>query len=78
MRQLKYVCIDYWGRPRFIDNQGNYFGNMDILFDEGATFEQVLEKVSEECIYYFGASIDCDPEGRKIKPSAIKLVKEFI
>ncbi|MFW9948530.1 MAG: hypothetical protein ACFFKA_00215 [Candidatus Thorarchaeota archaeon] len=76
-RELEFIGIDFWSRPVFKDNRGNYFGNMDILFNGSATFEEVTEKVTEENIYYFGRDMDDDPAGIKIAPSKIVLVKKI-
>lgn len=73
-RILKFWCIDFWNRPVFRDDNGNLFGNMDVLFDYGATGEEVLEKIDENMIYYFGREIDDDPDGTKIDKNKIKLV----
>jgi len=76
-RELVFSHIDFWGRPRFIDFNGNYFGNVDILFEFNATAEEVSEQVTEQNMQYFGTESDCDPDGRFIKPDRIKIVKEF-
>ena len=76
-RELKYICIDFWGRPIFKDEYGNYFGNVEILFNDGAKFEEVIKKITENDIYFFGFEIDCDPEGTKIDANKIILVKNF-
>ena len=76
-RQLAFDCIDYWNRPTFVDANGNRFGNMDILFDGKASFEEVNKLVTEKDIYYFGRNIDDDPMGTKIDATKIILVKEL-
>ena len=82
-RQLKFVHIDFWSRPLFTDNQGFYFGSLNDLFPDGASFEDVTNginghsKVTEEDIVYFGREIDGDPDGTPMKPDRIELVKEF-
>lgn len=73
-RILKFKCIDYWSRPVFEDENGNLFGNMDVLFPANATGEDVLKKIDESMIYYFGRDIDDDPMGTKIDKNKIKLV----
>lgn len=82
IRELKYVGIDYWSRPQFIDKVGNYFGVLDKLFQDGSSFEDVTCKedsqyVDEHDICYFGRECDCDPDGSVMNPDKIKLVKEF-
>jgi len=76
-RELEFVGIDFWNRPQFKDANGNYFGNVDVLFDYGATFEDVTKKITENDICYFGNEPDCDPDGRKIKAEKIILVKHL-
>jgi len=76
-RQLEYIGIDFWNRPQFKDDKGNYFGNYDKLFDYGATFEEVTKTITENDIYYFGREPDCDPEGTKIDATKIILVKKL-
>ena len=73
-RQLKFIGIDFWNRAQFKDENGFYFGNVDILFDYNTPGEVVLEKLTEDMICYFGDEPDCDPDGRKIKPDRIKLL----
>lgn len=76
-RELEFVGIDFWNRPQFKDANGNYFGNVDVLFDYKATYEEVRKKISEDDICYFGREVDCDPDGSKIKADKIKLVKKL-
>jgi hypothetical protein len=76
-RQLAYEGIDFWNRPVFVDANGNRFGNVDILFDSGAPFEEVTKKITEDHICYFGTEVDCDPMGTKIDATKIILVKEL-
>lgn len=72
-RYLKFVGIGNWNRAIFKDNNENYFGNYDILFSYNATEEEVLKKITENDIYYFGQSFGCEPLGTKIDPNKIKL-----
>ncbi len=76
-RELEYTGVDFWSRPTFKDANGNIFGNMDILFNGNATFEEVNEKVTEDNIYYFGRDVDDDPIGTKIDATKIVLVKKL-
>lgn len=76
-RELKFEGIDDWNRPIFKDQNNNRFGNTDILFPWEATYEDVREKISENNIEYFGTKFGCEPEGGKINPNKIILVKEF-
>jgi hypothetical protein len=76
-RQLEYIGVDFWSRPMFQDAKGNIFGNMDILFNGNATYEEVTERITEDDIYYFGREVDGDPDGTKIDATKIKLVKKL-
>lgn len=76
-RELKFVSIDDWNRAVFKDQVGNYFGNVDVLFNWGSSFEDVIKKLDETRIQYFGRTFDGDPMGTAIKADKIKLVKEF-
>jgi len=80
--ELKFIGIDFWNRAQFIDQKGNYFGNVNMLFDYGISFETLtdpdeVQSLSEEDIVYFGREPDCDPDGTLINSKKIKLVKEF-
>jgi hypothetical protein len=77
IRELKFVHIDFWSRAVFKDNYGNYFGNVDVLFDGTDDLSKVIERVNEQNMQYFGREIDGDPMGTKIKPDKIKIVKQF-
>ena len=73
-KELKFEGIDDWNRPVFKDENNNRFGNTDILFAWGTTGEEVLEKIDENMIYYFGSTFGCEPDGTKMKANKIKLV----
>lgn len=81
IQELKFKTIDDWNRPVFklIDKEKkykncHYFGSVDILFNYGATGEEVLKKVTEKDIVYFGIKINDDPLGTEIDPNKIKLI----
>ncbi len=62
--KVKFEGIDSFNRPIFKDvTSSNRFGSVDILFDYGATKEEVLKKVIEKDLLYFGNSFDCEPMG---------------
>lgn len=61
--KLKYVGIDGFNRPIFRGDGHNHFGCCDILFSHYTTKEEVLSKVTEKDITYFGSYFDCEPMG---------------
>jgi hypothetical protein len=76
-KQLKFEGIDDWNRPIFKDQDNNRFGNTEILFDWGTSYEEVREKISENNIQYFGDHFGCEPMGTPMNPDKIKLVKHW-
>jgi len=73
-RILTFEGIDDWNRPIFKDSIGNRFGDVDNLFDWGSTVEDVLSKISEKHICYFGDHFGCEPYGTLINPDKILLL----
>ena len=63
--KIKFKGIDGWNRPVFksIEKPFTYYGSVDTLFDLDATEEEVLSKISEDCLCYFGNSFGCEPMG---------------
>jgi len=61
--RVKFVGIDYWSRPVFKDEKGNYFGSLDKLFNSVDTEQKVLESVNGDDLLYFGRDFDCEPMG---------------
>jgi hypothetical protein len=76
-RELKFEGIDDWNRAIFKDQNNNRFGNTSKLLSWKSTYEQVRKMISENDIEYFGSTFGCEPEGGKINPDKIVLVKEF-
>ena len=60
---IKFVGIDSFNRPIFRGYGRNHFGSTDILFSYDATEKEVLEKVTEKNLTYFGSKFDCEPMG---------------
>ncbi|MFA7710128.1 MAG: hypothetical protein WCY30_03375 [Candidatus Neomarinimicrobiota bacterium] len=72
--ELRFEGIDDFNRPVFKDKSNNRYGSTNILFDYGVTGSEVLKKVSEKDILYFGRSFGCEPDGSKINPNKIRLI----
>lgn len=73
--KIKFAGIDSWNRPVFksIEKPYSYFGSVMELFNHDATEEQVLEKIDEDDLVYFGGRFNCEPMG---SPSGnIEIVK---
>jgi hypothetical protein len=64
MKKVKFFGIDSWNRPIFkaIDEK-KFFGSTDILFNYGATKEEVLSKIKDTDLFFFGNKFDCEPWG---------------
>lgn len=62
--QIKFEGIDSWNRPVFKDvNSKKRFGSVNTLFDDDATEEEVLAKITEFDLRYFGTAFCCEPMG---------------
>ena len=73
MVKVKYVNIDDWNRPIFKDKLGNYFGATDILFPYQESEGEVLKKVTEKDLTFFGRKFNCEPMGDPIKGEVVIL-----
>jgi len=62
---VKFCGIDSWNRPIFKGENGLYYGSVDILFSYESTEKEVLEKVTEEWLVYFGRKFGCEPMGTR-------------
>ena len=64
MIEIRFEGIDYWSRPVFknIKSKSRY-GSLNYLFPDGTSEKEVLEKVSEKDLCFFGNSVDCEPMG---------------
>ena len=64
MKQVKYVGIDGWNRPVFkaLDSK-DFYGSVHELFSYEASESEVLEKVKESDLCWFGSSFGCEPMG---------------
>ena len=69
MEPIKFVGIDRFNRPIFRSTKHpkNFFGSVDILFNRAATQSEVLSKVKEKDICYFGNRFGCEPMGTSAK-----------
>jgi len=63
MIEVKFYGIDSWGRPVFKSKNDQFYGALHKLFDAGATEKEVLEKVEEADLVWFGSEFDCEPFG---------------
>jgi len=65
---IKFEGIDYWNRPIFksLETKSRY-GSVDILFDYDETEKEVLKKVNEDDLLWFGNSFGCEPMGNQCK-----------
>lgn len=65
MKKVKFGGIDSFNRPVFvnINNPKDIYGSTDILFAFGSTEADVLAKVTEDDLCYFGNHLDCEPMG---------------
>ena len=60
---IDFVGIDRFNRPVFKDDLNNHYGSIDKLFQYTATREEVLGKVTEKDLLFFGSSFGCEPIG---------------
>ena len=61
---VKFFGIDDWNRPVF-KSKNEFYGSLNKLFDGQTTEEEVLEKVTEEDLVWFGSEFNCEPMGTK-------------
>jgi hypothetical protein len=72
---VEFEGIDDFNRPVFKSiNSKERFGSTDILFPYHATESQVLEKVTEEDLVYFGIYFGCEPYGSDAPDIEIKKI----
>lgn len=76
VERVKFRGIDRFNRPVFksIDKKSTYYGSVNTLFSYGATEKEVLAKITEADLTYFGKSFGCEPWGTPTPTLAI--VKE--
>jgi len=67
--RVKFAGIDGWNRPIFrsVDFPRNFFGSTDVLFALDAPAYEVLAKVSERDLTFFGNKFGCEPMGTPAK-----------
>lgn len=73
---IKFVGIDYWNRPVFksLDKRMQFYGSVHKLFPAGATETEVLEKVTEKDLCFFGNKFNCEPWGTPT--GELKIIKK--
>lgn len=64
-KEVRFVGMDDWNRPVFRAAKSEFYGCTDILFDYGVTEDEVLSKVKESDLTYFGSRFGCEPMGSK-------------
>lgn len=66
--RVMFVGIDSWNRPVFksLDKQKHFYGSVHTLFDYEAKEEEVLAKITEDDLCYFGSRFDCEPYGSAV------------
>ena len=73
MIEIKFEGIDSWNRPVFknIKSKSRY-GCVFVLFDFYAPEKEVLSKIDEKSLLFFGNKFGCEPLGEKpIEPLKI-------
>ena len=65
---VKFEGIDRFNRPIFksLKTKSRY-GSVDVLFNYDSTEKDVLRKVSEKDLLYFGNSFGCEPMGDSVE-----------
>ena len=64
IEQVKFEGIDSWNRPVFKSvKYRNRFGSVNELFGHDASEKEVLDKVSDSDLCFFGTSFGCEPMG---------------
>jgi hypothetical protein len=71
--RVRFKGVDSWNRPVFIDDDKNFYGSTDILFSYGASESEVLDKVTNSDLTYFGRSFGCEPLG---SPCNVEIVRK--
>jgi len=74
MMKFKYKGIDRFGRPVFVSKEQIHIGSVNILFNYGATSQEVMNRIKGEELVYFGRTFNCEPEGTKIDLTKVELV----
>lgn len=74
--RVKFKGIDRFNRPVFksLDKQRRFYGSVHKLFSYDATEKEVLSKVSEDDLCYFGSQFGCEPYGTWV--DNLTIVKE--
>jgi len=61
---VRFYGIDSWNRPVFkCDGYKSFYGSTEILCDHFVDEWEVLKKVSEKDLTWFGNYFDCEPMG---------------
>ena len=67
--RVTFTGIDGWNRPIFrsVYFPRNFFGSTDLLFALDAPAYEVLAKVAEHDLTFFGHKFGCEPMGTPAK-----------
>jgi len=72
-QEVKFKGIDRFNRPVFKAlDKPEYYGSVHILFSFDATEYDVLSKVNDEDLCYFGSRFDCEPYGTEANVTIIR------
>lgn len=73
IKTLKFVGIDSWNRPVFKNTEAReFYGSVHQLFSFGTDESEVLAKIDESDLCYFGSSFGCEPMGTPARAITIQ------
>jgi hypothetical protein len=70
---VKFVNIDSFNRPVFRDAEGNYYGCTEELFPYETSEQEVLDRIDENDLVFFGRKFCCEPMGTTV--TNLKIVR---
>jgi hypothetical protein len=75
VENVQFVGVDSWNRAVFksLEKPRRFFGDVNNLFSDDATESEVLAKITEDDLCYFGDHYGCEPMGTD--SGNIKIVK---
>jgi hypothetical protein len=51
--RAEFVGVDFWSRALFRDKNGNYYANLDMLFDGTESAQRIIDDLQGHSIEYF-------------------------